>query len=491
MQATKLENLPPEVLTAICTSLGDDQAGLLSISLASKYLRTISVPIIFRHITVTTSTGRRRPRGSSPRPTRDTRANLLRTLVTRPTIAAHVSSVRCPSSRGAVPAINEEDMDFVLETASKFDVPVPELLRLGGAHPSLEGRRGWALSDDDMQRLVTVRAFFAELIIAHTPNLVTLDYSIGRYRNAFQVLTTIQNSSSFHRQPMFPLLRKVHLRLFGPGNFTRLLSEMAPNLQTLSIQGVTAPMEGWRFERVKDLRLTSSNFTGSELKNILTGCPSLTNFEYDYYSLRDERCAPQDVVDALESFRSQLEGLSLKFSSNTWTGRRRGSTPMDQDQPNSGLIASLKHFTALTSLQLDSVCLWKDTNNESTDGNQEEQGTEGIFINLLPSSVRDLRVTYKSSRPFQDALPALACHLTDCCPDLRLIHNKLLFDGPLSQVLLDQLRQAREQFVSLGVTFEFDVSRLSGCVYVNLDDGGLPASVEAMTEEEWVLSALG
>ncbi|KAG7050874.1 hypothetical protein JMJ77_0001505 [Colletotrichum scovillei] len=114
-------------------------------------------------------------------------------------------------------------MDFVLETASKFDVPVPELLRLGGAHPSLEGRRGWALSDDDMQRLVTVRAFFAELIIAHTPNLVTLDYSIGRYRNAFQVLTTIQNSSSFHRQPMFPLLRKVHLRLFGPGNFTRLL----------------------------------------------------------------------------------------------------------------------------------------------------------------------------------------------------------------------------------------------------------------------------
>lgn len=276
-----------------------------------------SAPIIFKHITVTTSTGRRRPRRSSPRPTRDTRANLLRTIVTKPTIAAHVSSVYCPSSRGVVPAINEEDMDFILETASKFDVPIPELLRLGGAHPSLEGRRGWALSDDDMQRLVTVRAFFAELIIAHTPNLVTLDYSIGRNRNALQILTMIQNSSSFHRQPMFPLLKNVHLRLFGPGTFLRPLSEMAPNLQTLRIQGVTAPMEGWHFERVKDLRLSSSNFTGSELRGILAGCPALTNFEYDYYSLRDERCAPQDVVDALESFESQLLGLSLKFHSNT------------------------------------------------------------------------------------------------------------------------------------------------------------------------------
>ncbi|KAK1486509.1 hypothetical protein CABS01_13137 [Colletotrichum abscissum] len=170
-------------------------------------------------------------------------------------------------------------MDFILQTASKFDVPVPELLRLGGAHPSLEGRRGWALSDDDMQRLVTVRAFFAELIIAHTPNILTLDYSIGRYRNAFQVLMTIQDSSSFHRQPMFPLLKNVHLRLFGPGTFLRPLSEMAPNLQTLRIQGVTAPMEGWHFEKVKDLRLSSSNFTGSELRGILTGCPALTNFE--------------------------------------------------------------------------------------------------------------------------------------------------------------------------------------------------------------------
>ncbi|KAK1516841.1 uncharacterized protein CCOS01_12390 [Colletotrichum costaricense] len=170
-------------------------------------------------------------------------------------------------------------MDFILQTASKFDVPVPELLRLGGAHPSLEGRRGWALSDDDMQRLVTVRAFFAELIIAHTPNILTLDYSIGRYRNAFQVLMTIQDSSSFHRQPMFPLLKNVHLRLFGPGTFLRPLSEMAPNLQTLRIQGVTAPMEGWHFEKVKDLRLGSSNFTGSELRGILTGCPALTNFD--------------------------------------------------------------------------------------------------------------------------------------------------------------------------------------------------------------------
>ncbi|KAK0373043.1 hypothetical protein CLIM01_09603 [Colletotrichum limetticola] len=490
MLAIKLENLPPEVLTAICTSLGDDQAGLLSISQASKYLRAISAPIIFKHITVTTSTGRRRPRRSSPRPTRDTRANLLRTIVTKPTIAAHVSSVHCPSSRGAVPAINEEDMDFILQTASKFDVPVPELLRLGGAHPSLEGRRGWALSDDDMQRLVTVRAFFAELIIAHTPNILTLDYSIGRYRNAFQVLMTIQDSSSFHRQPMFPLLKNVHLRLFGPCTFLRPLSEMAPNLQTLRIQGVTAPMEGWHFEKVKDLRLSSSNFTGSELRGILTGCPALTNFEYDYYSLRDERCAPQDVVDALESFEPQLEGLSLKFHSNTWAGRRREPSTTDQNQPNSGLITSLKHFTALINLQLDSVCLWEDA-VEGSAGEDQGNGTEQIFVNVLPRAVRSLRVTYKSPRPFHDALPVFARNLEDCCPELQLFHNKLLFDGPLSQGLLDQLRQVREEFVLLGLTFEFDVSRLNGCVYVNLDDGGLPVSIETMTEEEWILSELG
>lgn len=371
-------------------------------------------------------------------------------------------------------------MDFILETASKFDVPIPELLRLGGAHPSLEGRRGWALSDDDMQRLVT----------AHTPNLVTLDYSIGRNRNALQILTMIQNSSSFHRQPMFPLLKNVHLRLFGPGTFLRPLSQMAPNLQTLRIQGVTAPMEGWHFEKVKDLRLSSSNFTGSELRGILTGCPGLTNFEYDYYSLRDERCAPQDVVDALESFESQLLGLSLKFHSNTWAGRRREPSPMDQNQSNSGLITSLKHFTALINLQLDSVCLWKDKINGST-GEDQEYGTEQIFINLLPRVLRNLRLTYKSPKPFGDALPALAHHLKDCCPELQLVHNKLLFDGPLSQDLLDQLRQVREHFVSLGVTFEFDVSRLNGCVYVNLDDGGLPVSIETMTEEEWILSELG
>lgn len=163
---------------------------------------------------------------------------------------------------------------------------------------------------------------------------------------------------------------------------------------------------------------------------------------------------------------------------------------MDQNQSNSGLITSLKHFTALINLQLDSVCLWKDTINGST-GEDQEYGTEQIFINLLPRVLRNLRLTYKSPKPFDDALPALAHHLTDCCPELQLIHNKLLFDGPLSQDLLDQLRQVREHFVSLGVTFEFDVSRLNGCVYVNLGDGGLPVSIETMTEEEWILSELG
>ncbi|KAK1676849.1 hypothetical protein BDP55DRAFT_630936 [Colletotrichum godetiae] len=392
MPTTKLENLPPEVLTAVCTSFRDDRAGLLSISQVSKYLRAISVPIIFKHITITTSTGRRRRRRSSRPPTRDTRASLLRTIVANPSIAAHVSNVYCPSSRGAVPSIDEEDMDFILQTASKFDVPVPELLRFGGADPALEGRRGWALSDDDMQRLVAVRAFFAELIIAHTPNIVTLDYSIGRYRNALEVLGMVQASSSFNRQPMFPVLKNVRLQLFGPGIFLRTLPVIAPNLQTLRIQGLAAPMEAWHFDRVKDLRLTSSNFTGPELRTVLTGCPALTNFDYDYYSLRDQRCAPQDVLDALGGFETQLEGLSLNFHSDTWTGRGREPLPTDSNEPNSGLIVSLKHFTALVNIQLDSVCLWKDTGKEST-GEDQESETEQILINLLPRAVKNLRLT--------------------------------------------------------------------------------------------------
>lgn len=459
MAPTKLDDIPPEVLKQVCSDLWEeDPRSLLSLSLVSNYLRTVSATVIFQRIKITTKPPSIKSLLDPTPPTPDTRVNLLRTVVTNPEIAAVVQHVDWDDAR--CPPVSDEDFDFVKKTACILGVQVPSLLRLGDDHPNKEG---------DYRRLDFVHAFFLELIVAHLPNLRDFKTGVGGHRKFLETLLSAHRSGMIRRHPMFPKLETLWLVGVGSnGNLVQTLAEMAPNLQNLRLFGVTAPILGLHCRNVRFFHLRGMEFTGRDLSNFLQGFPSLrkVNLDCDYEG--DVKCTPQEAINTLEPFMSQLAELSLHFSLDS-SGYGTGTRPRRRVLQD--CIKSLKQFEVLEVLEIGTNCLCFD-DNTCQDFDADE---DGAFARLLPRTLKTLNLMHHTQHAFDHDLPMLADHVKNCCPELRSVENVLSFDGPLSKERLEQLRQIRSRFSSQGVDFNYvDYLRMSPC-YSYHSESGLPS----------------
>lgn len=454
MSKLSLDGFPPEIIGQICSQLlDDDRMSLLSLSTVSKYFRTVSIPIIFQRVWFRMPPPVRKRMGQWPKTLtttkRDNQMSLLRTMVSNPSIAAHVQDVDFVQHRQHVPTITAEDLEFVTRTATALDVTVPSLLRLGDSDSAFKGNN--YLGDDEMQRLAVVDTFCAELILAHLPNIRGLEYNVRFSKEAFCTLFLSSKSGAIQRRPMFPRLEDVQVACTGPANLVQPLAEMAPRLDSLWLENARGPVTGLHFENVRVLLLSTSEFTSQELRDLIRGFPSVKKF-WLHQALggsgpyeQSEGCSPQEAVDALEPLRTQLTELSLDF--REWQSNLPAETELSR-----GLITSLEGFEALEELRIDGQSLWSGNRDLYRDYDAENAQ---LLVRLLPRSLKKLSLTFLDHwTPFDHDLPVLAANVASCCPELRLIRYQLSYSGPVERRRIEQLRQLRQKFASLGVAFK-------------------------------------
>ncbi|KAH7017215.1 hypothetical protein EDB80DRAFT_704400 [Ilyonectria destructans] len=436
MDQARLDNMPPEVLGQICAPLVKEELkpSLLSLSRVSKRLRAFVLPDIFRELTPLFASDE-----ESEELYRSSLPNLLRTMITNPTIASMVQDI--DFTYHGNPMFSQEDVEIFVKAANLLGTPVPEPVLERPDRPSMR-TESWnriRYEGEDGQIL----QFLTEMIAAHTPNLESLQYHVSDEERVLQVLLSASNSK--RDGPLLPLLTNVRLNHLATAREIRPLANWAPNLTSLWIENARGGVAGVRFENVTELVLISVRFTGQELKDLLQGFPSLKDFFFDFNFCNGgpdaDLCTPQQAVDALEPFKKQLTDLKLHL-------RDRQIFHLSTTGFPPGLITSLTMLEALEHLVLDGRSLWR----KFSSGDESYNAKAAQFlVTLLPRALRTLILIRLNSELYEEDLMVLAPQVRSCYPELQSIRYQFHARCETNE---RRLARISELFAEQGVVFE-------------------------------------
>ncbi|WQF76506.1 Putative leucine-rich repeat domain superfamily [Colletotrichum destructivum] len=412
--ATNFEKIPQEIIEQICLELRKaDYSSLLSLSRVSRRLRNIAITAIVEKVQFAGTQDRV---WGHPEP-QDNRPGLLRMFMENPDIAYRVKEISNNSCGHLV--LSEAEFQTIALATTRLGAPVPQDLYKLLLDPLNHPGRGIRYHDADEG---LVQNFMTDIIIAHTPNLRTLEYHVSQTdpRKAFQTLSQVSNATG--NRPLLSKLVDCRLHLDDCANLAQPLADAAPNLDSLWIigpRGLEAPLQ---LHGVRVLILTGADFTATEISELLKGFPGLKKFWYNsarqYRRSNDRRelCSPQDVADALGPVKSQLLELSLMFGVWQQQPRRPGTGPFTPR-----LLTSVRDFEALEHLDLDGGSLW----NERGDYTNYVAENTDLLAKLLPGRLRKLALLDLSRGPFNEDLSVFVGRSEQVCPDLKVIRYEL------------------------------------------------------------------
>ncbi|KAI3554054.1 hypothetical protein CABS03_04194 [Colletotrichum abscissum] len=442
--STSLEHLPTEILSQICIQLNENGGShILRLSLTSRRFRVITVPHIFERLFFMT------PPYSNifDKNTTDSRIGLLRTVVTNSKIAFEVKDIE--GLFGGKGQMAKEDLGIIIRATNDFGITPPKALtRLYEQLRPLE-------TVPDIQFGINhgvckhLSCFMTEMLVAHTPNLRSLEYNVHGCSNAFK---TLEEAVRTHfRVPLLPNLIDAYIELNGPADQVNSLAEAAPALDSLWLSSVCGLQSGMQFNSVRVLILTQVDLSPAELKKLLSGFPGLKKFWFtsSYRPMRmggtSQLCRPQEVVDALCGLNLGITELTLHF--NSWDCHEPSQ---DSDIPLPGLLTSIQGLDKLEDLDFDGMCFWGRgyfLHGSPTYDPVKVQALAG----LLPCSLKKLTLTNLKNGPFYEDLEALPERVSEILPELRVLECGLRHGKKMPQ---DKLRYLTERFTAQGVNFQ-------------------------------------
>ncbi|KXH34369.1 hypothetical protein CSIM01_00280 [Colletotrichum simmondsii] len=443
-----LEGLPTEILSQICVQLKENGGSdILRLSLTSRRFRIITIPHIFGRLSFVTS-----PFSNivDENPT-DSRIGLLRTIITNPKIAFEVKEIE--DLFGGRCSVTREDLDIIIRAANDFGMtPSEGLVRVLNQWRNLE-----MLSDVQFGFNHGIwnglNNFMTEMLIAHTPNLRSLEYNVHGSSSAFQ---TLDEAIRFHlRVPLLPNLVDAYIELSGSADLVQSLAEAAPALDSLWLSSVWGLESGIQFNSVRVLILTKVDLTSAELKKLLGGFPGLKKFWFtsSHRSMRtgstSQLCRPQEVVDALYALNLGITELTLRF--NSWDSNKPNQ---DSQTPLHGLLTSLQGLDKLEDLDFDGMSFWG--RGDFLHGSQTYDPVKfQALARLLPRSLKKLTLTDLKNGPFYEDLEALWERVSEILPELGVLQCGLRHGRALPQ---DKVQYLMERFAAQGVKFQDSAS---------------------------------
>ncbi|KAF4984501.1 hypothetical protein FZEAL_349 [Fusarium zealandicum] len=403
-----LLNLPPELITRICSHLcihcyawhssttppeawyneGCTLMGmskikaLAALSLTCKTLRIFAQPYLYHF----PSTILRFP-------------SLLRTLACNKDLASNVRHL-------AIRYWDDEEGEQLLAQHGEMIHQLAMEVCHDAQGNLLPTAPGWFLDRDSQPRGIQCnspelmnRELLANLGFQLVPNLERLyvetkyDSFHGFYHpDAFQALTELVIEN---RDTEFA---------FDLDDFKTLLAA-APKLHTLRGIKVSGIKRGLYHDAVKELRLKSSCMDSEAFTSAMEAFPQLERFFYNSGGViipGRREATPGMIEEAILIKKATLKHLEVQLDGAAYYSMEGGST-----------IHSLKAMQVLETLKLDSDCLYDEIENEST--------TDGTLLtNLLPGSLRSFELARPNSHIYQD-IAQLARVADDVFPNLERV----------------------------------------------------------------------
>jgi hypothetical protein len=319
-----LNSLPVEVILMILGCF-EDELMLLSISVVSKRLCSIAQPRLFREITL----------DSSNLPSLFL---LLRTVILRPHLAAHVLSLEIDD---AVDSDEESEPDCLAEFSQERKHHTIPLDFLGTEFAAIteEVRNLKFLCQDAAPSILetTDAGVLSTLLISFTSNLYHLSIAVD-HRHFKLLLNLAKTLGDGASRPLgLGRLRSLHLECLEDRNGSEVtfrdVALLLPLLQLTEFQLRGCAGYSWEeaaqsrlsYALDKSLSLSTISVTHSDLdaestKMLCRSCKRLTAFHYDECDMGNEELSHQQLHSALYSQRQNLVNLQVGLSRNDHCG---------------------------------------------------------------------------------------------------------------------------------------------------------------------------
>ncbi|KAF9873081.1 zinc carboxypeptidase a [Colletotrichum karsti] len=330
-----LDQLPTDLLNEITLLIfrGPDRLkNLIKFSQTSKRVRSHCIQILFKDVGIC---GR-----GLPSPPLQECIELLNRVVSNPDIASAVQHFI---------AIPWEDYKSGISPRTLFlGVDIPAFL-CSNAPETEADRKPFDLEGYMKGTEAEVTQSLMEMILAHTTNIRSIDSCSYNSPTAFDTLPTA--STALHRPLLFPQLTKI-LHDDVVWQKVQHWAEWAPHLESLRLRRVCGPVNRAQFDNVIRLHLVDATFTGSEIKELMSGFPNVTNFSFSWPSEKTkQQCLPQDVVEALEPLCTKLRLLRLHMAQVRISHDEDSSNELFTQLGGLALVLPLASAAAITPLE--------------------------------------------------------------------------------------------------------------------------------------------
>jgi hypothetical protein len=319
-----LNSLPFEVILMILDCF-EDKLMLLSISVASKRLCSIAQPRLFRETTLDSST-------------LPSLLLLLRTVVLRPHLAAHVLSLEIDD---AVDSDEESEPDWLAKFSQARKQHTIRLDFSGAEFAAIteEVRNLKLLCQDAAPSILetTDAGILSTLLISFTPNLYHLSIAVDHRH--FKLLLNLANrlGDGVSRPLGIGRLRSLHLECLEDSHGSEVtfrdVALLLPLLQLTEFQLCGCAAYSWEeaaqprlscaLDKVLSLStisVTHSDLDAASMKMLCRSCKRLTAFHYDECDMGNEELSHQQLHSALYSQRQNLVNLRVGLSRNDHCG---------------------------------------------------------------------------------------------------------------------------------------------------------------------------
>ncbi|KAH0499710.1 hypothetical protein TgHK011_006885 [Trichoderma gracile] len=371
MAPASLLSLPPDLIEYIChlvflSKCDKDPKECLqllsSLSRTCKQVHYAAAPALYRRFTLPSSK-------SMP-----ACLNFLTSLCRRPELGKYVQ---------------ELSFDF----CSAADVPATRCPILFEA----AARLGVDLGPQPRQHTFEM---LAQLIIAHSPNVKSIDFSADQFIRRPTSVPRVLDQLAQKRQMLFGKLEDLTVKhLYTPSfsieHYAGLIM-LSPRLRQLVVEP-SSPLEyPWRnpndnnlpyLSSVRKLTLNLGSLNRDQMRRIVHACGPLELFHHFNSRLNFERrrsVTPAEMVCILGRHVHTLGELKLDLS---WRHKDNLSaffaTPLCFEGEQ---IQSLRAFSSLRTLQLDGSCFLFPERND-------EDYHENVFMQLLPKSIQSFCIT--------------------------------------------------------------------------------------------------
>ncbi|KAF6818246.1 F-box domain protein [Colletotrichum musicola] len=451
MESSNFANLPTEILEHVCRELVADELdagarrGLLSLSRVSRRFRTIAIPDMFREISPILLD----PHELSRPAPYTSFIGLLRTFITNPGIAAEVRDiVTYPLGRRRM---SPEDFAIISTRAADMGITVPASVYPEACKAAAE-RTLWTeaagLEDGEASQ------FLAEMIMAHTPNVRSIDYRVCNENTFFDTFSAAPSRQPPDSRPLLASLEDFRIENLGPANRALPIAKAAPDLDSMWLDGVHGPVTGLCHDRVRVLLLTTAMLLTDEVKDLVLGFPGVRKLfvswtSWSLVSPVSDRpwCSPRQAVDALGPIAAQLTDLTMRFFH--WY---RYSLDEPRTEPLAECVSSFRSLEALERLDVDAVTLY-DPKHELYERTMYNAKTARRFERMLPRSLKILVLDNMMPGPIDDDLLVFASAVKESCPLLQRIDYQRV-PRRRERLPSGQVEELRELFGKQGVAFE-------------------------------------